>query len=859
MRFFRRSLCAFGFLGALLAQAPPTGPVVPQRGIINPVTQQPAPSTVAPGGIVWISGLNLGPPEGLKASGFPLPTRLGDPPLEVLVNGVAAPLFSATPGRIVAQVPWETAQGIARVVVRRGDSQSRPARVFISQIFPAVRARGDKGYGEVDGSLSGTMLTVMATGLGPTQPAVASGEAGPQDPPAAPRGAMRAYVDGLPARVTAALSTTRVGEFEVKIEVPPQAQPGDVLTVIAGNRAANRVTYSKAGTPEVSFVRMPGGAPQLRALVGSDLRGTYLIANGGPNEQGCYPSFLFDLARRRVSRLEACLITGNRNAPSPVAAPVDSPVLAAFVGPAEGELPAGISSKVEIYHPARAEALTVELPAPAATLAGGAGENLLAAAPGDPPRAFNINVQNGRVTEAEAGPNPGAAAGGVAGVLRNLQLDLGDGLKHILAAPAALGPDLFVTVIGNDANQPTAARLAVLNPRGEVAGTQEFPAGWAPLVAPPPSPQQPAAATPAPTEPGGGTQPQPGAGGGAGAGQGSQPGAGAGGQTPQPGAGAQTPPASEPQPQAPVPAAQAFRVTARVDQESGTYFVLSRKTDGSAHGMVVFSADASEPQAVSFPAGWYAASCTANIRLLTLELSHRFAMFGSSSAETEVKNPCPAQGFLVFNPDSRTVAALPLLGQGQINASGAAGDVNDYVFATNTDPSRRNIAETLFVLDGVASSVLRLDLPPSVVGFSGLTPIPAIGALVGLATNRAAGDMGLILFDLESETTRLLPTPEGFASVSLVGFFNATRKLVARGIKANNAGSQYLIYDLVTGDLLMPANPEGVVWVGTAPRPAGQTQAIPLLEDINPKANFISAVAYDEQRRPIGVMSIRIP
>lgn len=63
-----RVLPAFVVLiGICLAQGPPTGPVVNPRGVVNAFTQQPAPSVVAAGGIIHISGLNLGPTGGRKS------------------------------------------------------------------------------------------------------------------------------------------------------------------------------------------------------------------------------------------------------------------------------------------------------------------------------------------------------------------------------------------------------------------------------------------------------------------------------------------------------------------------------------------------------------------------------------------------------------------------------------------------------------------------------------------------------------------------------------------------------------------------------------------------------------------------
>jgi hypothetical protein len=168
----------------------------------------------------------------------------------------------------------------------------------------------------------------------------------------------------------------------------------------------------------------------------------------------------------------------------------------------------------------------------------------------------------------------------------------------------------------------------------------------------------------------------------------------------------------------------------------------------------------------------------------------------------------------------------------------------------------------LFVFDGVTASAFRLDLPPEVSTFAQLTPVPQMSALLGLAANRVAGDAGIIQFDLEQGKARLLPTPEGFAAVQIVAVFPTTRKIVARGIRAGNTGAQYLIYDMMTGDLAMPPNPDGVAWVAQVPLQGppqpGQMPVQPLQRP-NPKANAIAAVTYGEDRRQNGVILIRVP
>ncbi len=84
--------------GLLRAQAP----VVEARGVVNGVTFELAPSTVAPGGIFNVYGFNLAPGTPV-ASAVPLPLSLGSPAVEVTVNGRPASLYFVSPTQINAQ------------------------------------------------------------------------------------------------------------------------------------------------------------------------------------------------------------------------------------------------------------------------------------------------------------------------------------------------------------------------------------------------------------------------------------------------------------------------------------------------------------------------------------------------------------------------------------------------------------------------------------------------------------------------------------------------------------------------------------------------------------------------------------
>jgi hypothetical protein len=216
--------------------------------------------------------------------------------------------------------------------------------------------------------------------------------------------------------------------------------------------------------------------------------------------------------------------------------------------------------------------------------------------------------------------------------------------------------------------------------------------------------------------------------------------------------------------------------------------------------------------------------------------------------------------------ETNEVVYAPVQGEGQFNAGASWGEMNDFVYGANTSAAPQSRADTLFVLDGVTGTSFRLDLPSGAASFQNLQPAPQLNLLIGLATSRQPGDAGFVVFDLDRAEARTLNLPEGFASMTQLGVFLATRKLVARGIKTGAASSQLLVYDLVTNDLQIVPNPDGVVWVGAPPVQQPQpplpdrqpaTPAAPPVANV--KANTVAAVTYGEDRKQTGVMVVRIP
>lgn len=815
------------FAQSLFAQA---GPAVSPRGVVNAFTQQPAPSIASPGSVIWINGLNLGPDTAVKAEGTPLPTSLGG--TEVVINNRLAPLYSVENGRIVARIPQEVTAGTAEVVVRRGGLSSRPARIFVNNIRPSLRTANDRGFGEVAAARDGNRATLDGTGW----------PQGGQNPPT-----FRAYVGGLLAPVDVSPKAGNPGLFDISIEVPAQAQDGDLVTFIVNNQVANHAPLRALPSSTLQYLANPSGTPELRAVDTADLRGGFAVGSSARAQNGCYTSVVFDFGRRAAARAADCVTSIGGNAASPWMQSNDASAMGALAGPPESQQTIG--KRVVLLDPAKDRAATVELPESAALLTSLAGGYLAAVANTNPAKAWRIDPASSEVTEIPPGQLgggallPGGGGGGGGGGLPGgggaggfgLQLDLGDGINKVISpivqipgVPGQAGqpaqPAQRAVVVADSDTAPAKAKLAFINAQNAVTSTRDFPDGWRPMA--------------------GLLQPLP--------------------------ANTQLPAGFT-----------RNTVSLHYDAASRLIYVLGLKDAES--GLVVFPAANEASRGAALPSGWFPARCSGPVQFSSLDLSGRLAIPVSRTLATEFSNPCPAEGFLSIRLNDQAMEVTPLPGAGQFSVTGGAQEMNDYMFGSNTDPSRRGTADTLYIYDGVSNIASRLDIPAGIGGFANLNPIASMGALIGLASTRVNGDEGLILFDLETVTARLLPVPAGFNTVQLVSVFPATRKAVARAVKAD--GTQFVVYDLMTGDASVVPNPDGVAFVAQPPAAAagpggggggggqpgvppgggqpggpGQpgAQAPIVAVRSNQKSNTVTVLTYDAERRQNGVAVLQV-
>jgi uncharacterized protein (TIGR03437 family) len=211
--------------------------LIPAGVITPPAVLPPTPLTVvntaslssgpvSPGELVTIFGSGIGPQSGVTALIDPaslLPTQLAG--VQVLFDGVAAPLFYAQAGQIDAQVPYAVAgQTSTDIQVIYQDVAMSTAAVAVEPSAPGVFPTAVNQDGSYNSSANpasaGSYLTIYATGEGLTNGANIAGQAAGA-PYAQSQLPVSATLSGIPAQIAWAGSAPGlVGLLQVNLIVP---------------------------------------------------------------------------------------------------------------------------------------------------------------------------------------------------------------------------------------------------------------------------------------------------------------------------------------------------------------------------------------------------------------------------------------------------------------------------------------------------------------------------------------------------------------------------------------------------------------------------------------------------------------
>jgi uncharacterized protein (TIGR03437 family) len=213
---------------------------------------------LAPGMIFSLFGSNLAEGKNLAAQ-IPLPRSLGN--IKATLGGYEVPLFYADSGQVNAQVPFELTPGVATLVVTGKDAAGAPGSVTIVSAQPGVFTVSQSGTGQgvvldglnnlVDSShavKAGEVVVIYATGLGATNPPVATGQSAPAVPPLAlVTTPVKVTIGGVEAAVEfAGLAPGFVGLYQVNARVPAGAPTGNAVPLVLTQNgvASNTVTIA---------------------------------------------------------------------------------------------------------------------------------------------------------------------------------------------------------------------------------------------------------------------------------------------------------------------------------------------------------------------------------------------------------------------------------------------------------------------------------------------------------------------------------------------------------------------------------------------------------------------------------------
>lgn len=224
------------------------GTILPGPPIVDDVTSlaETGQRTFAPGSLVSIYGILMGrtPGDLTGWQGAKAPSSLNG--TDVMVGGKSAALLAVSGGEVDVQIPADVATGAQQLMVTHAGQTSAPFSIRVAATSPSVFTNGTAAlvYRSADGSFitndnpakSGDTLWLFSTGLGPTTPALGTGEVAGQTNRTA---TVSLTIGGRAAEVVSSQAWPgTIGVYQTVFRVPANVPAGRqplVLTVGSGN------------------------------------------------------------------------------------------------------------------------------------------------------------------------------------------------------------------------------------------------------------------------------------------------------------------------------------------------------------------------------------------------------------------------------------------------------------------------------------------------------------------------------------------------------------------------------------------------------------------------------------------------
>ncbi len=269
LRFQNVTIEARGGGIAIYLRAPElsgSGVFLNPNGVVNAASYSAFTARISPGELLTLFGTGLAPGN-FEDSSFP--TTLGG--VSVTINGRLAPIYIASPNGLAVLVPYEIeGSEIAEITVNNNGIISNRVTTFVGKTSPGAFAtpianglgyvaarhttRADQGIVSVnDPAVPGEYLAVFLTGLGTVNPAITTGQSGPQNPLSFTTVPIKVKVDGQETESNfAGIAPLLHGLYQINVKVPDNAKPGDLVLEIAGVDSQNTqilIPVAKRPTP----------------------------------------------------------------------------------------------------------------------------------------------------------------------------------------------------------------------------------------------------------------------------------------------------------------------------------------------------------------------------------------------------------------------------------------------------------------------------------------------------------------------------------------------------------------------------------------------------------------------------------
>ncbi len=221
---------------------PITTPTFTSSSIVNSASG--VGSVIAPGELVSIYGLALGPQTGVQGNPIIPGTSLGG--TTVTINGNLVPILYSSYYQVNIQVPYSIAPGTAQIKVQGPSGVATTTSVDVIATAPGFFTAQNNGRGQIlavnqNGTVNsatnpvpaGSYIALYAGGLGAVTPTIFEGNIAPLRPLSTVNLPVSVVVGDLSAPVAyAGLAPGYIGLYQLNVQVPSTTAAGSVRVLL---------------------------------------------------------------------------------------------------------------------------------------------------------------------------------------------------------------------------------------------------------------------------------------------------------------------------------------------------------------------------------------------------------------------------------------------------------------------------------------------------------------------------------------------------------------------------------------------------------------------------------------------------